>query len=46
MNYQNDLIYDVGFHKGEDTRVYLREGFKVIAIEANPLLAEEGKKNF
>lgn len=46
MNYQNDLIYDVGFHKGEDTRVYLREGFKVIAIEANPLLAEEGKKMF
>lgn len=46
MTYQENLIYDVGFHKGEDTRVYLREGFRVVAIEANPLLAEEGKKLF
>lgn len=30
------LIYDVGAHKGEDTEFYLRKGFRVIAIEANP----------
>ena len=31
-----DLIYDVGMHKGEDTEFYLRKGFRVIAIEADP----------
>lgn len=34
-----DLIYDVGMHKGEDTEFYLRKGFRVVAIEANPELA-------
>ena len=32
----DSLIYDVGAHKGEDTEFYLRKGFRVIAIEANP----------
>jgi len=31
-----DLIYDVGMHKGEDTEFYLRKGFRVVAFEANP----------
>jgi FkbM family methyltransferase len=35
---QEDLIYDVGAHKGEDTAFYLRKGFRVVAIEANPEL--------
>ena len=30
------LIYDVGAHKGEDAEFYLKKGFRVIAIEANP----------
>jgi FkbM family methyltransferase len=30
------LIYDVGMHNGSDTEFYLRKGFDVIAIEANP----------
>jgi FkbM family methyltransferase len=34
-----DLIYDVGMHKGEDTEYYLRKGFRVIAVEADPELA-------
>jgi len=34
------LIYDVGAQLGEDTDFYLRKGFKVVAIEANPPLAE------
>lgn len=36
-----DLIYDVGAHKGEDTEFYLKKGFRVIAIEANPYLNAE-----
>jgi hypothetical protein len=32
------LIYDVGAHKGEDAEFYLKKGFSVVAIEANPEL--------
>ena len=35
----NNLIFDVGLHTGQDTAFYLKKGFRVIAIEANPLLA-------
>ena len=31
-----DLIYDVGAHKGEDTEFYLKKGFRVFGVEANP----------
>lgn len=37
---QPSLIYDVGAHKGEDTDFYLKKGFSVVAIEANPDLAK------
>ncbi|MGA8871637.1 MAG: hypothetical protein WB460_10900 [Candidatus Acidiferrales bacterium] len=40
------LIYDVGAHLGEDTDFYLRKGFKVVAIEANPVLAEKFRERF
>jgi hypothetical protein len=36
---RKDLIYDIGMHKGEDTEFYLRKGFRVIAVEAEPSLA-------
>jgi hypothetical protein len=26
------LIYDVGAHKGEDTELYLKVGFKVVSV--------------
>jgi FkbM family methyltransferase len=35
---EQNLIYDVGAHKGEDTEFYLKKGFSVVAIEANPVL--------
>jgi len=35
----HDLIYDVGLHKGEDAAFYLRKGFRVVAFEADPVLA-------
>jgi len=44
MNAQ--LIYDVGAHLGEDVDFYLRKGFKVVAIEANPVLAERLRERF
>lgn len=43
---ENRLIFDIGFHKGEDSIHYLKEGYKVIAVEANPQLVETGSKKF
>ncbi len=40
------LIYDLGLHRGEDTEYYLKKGFKVVAIEANPQLISECKARF
>lgn len=36
---RDDLIIDVGAHNGDDTAHYVAEGFRVVAIEANPALA-------
>jgi FkbM family methyltransferase len=35
-----NLIYDVGLHKGEDSEFYLKKGFRVVAVEALPALAQ------
>jgi FkbM family methyltransferase len=40
------LVYDVGFCDGQDTAYYLHRGFRVVAVEANPLMAEQGRKSF
>jgi hypothetical protein len=39
-------MYDVGFHRGEDTAFYLKKGFCVVAFEAHPRLAEKGRAMF
>lgn len=41
-----DLIYDVGMNNGDDTAYYLSRGFRVVAIEANPVLVEQVSKRF
>jgi FkbM family methyltransferase len=41
-----DLLYDVGMHKGEDTDYYLKKGFKVIGFEADPDLAAHCRSRF
>jgi FkbM family methyltransferase len=40
------LVFDVGFNIGQDTAFYLSLGHRVLAIEADPTLAEEGRKRF
>jgi FkbM family methyltransferase len=42
----NNLIYDIGLHKGEDTDYYLRKKYRVIAIEANADLCRECTERF
>lgn len=40
------LVFDVGFNVGQDTSFYLAQGHRVLAIEADPTLAEAGRKQF
>jgi FkbM family methyltransferase len=41
-----NLIFDVGMNIGEDTAFYLKKGFRVVAIEANPVLVKAARKRF
>jgi FkbM family methyltransferase len=43
---ESDLIFDVGAHKGEDSDFYLKLGYRVVAIEAHPILAANLRKRF
>ena len=43
---QQDLIYDVGIHQGQDTDYYLKKGYRVIAFEANPENARFCREKF
>jgi FkbM family methyltransferase len=40
------LIFDVGAHKGEDTEYFLKKGFRVVAVEADPVLARALRDRF
>ena len=42
----NSLIFDVGMHTGRDTEFYLKKGFNVVAIEANPELVKQAQSHF
>jgi FkbM family methyltransferase len=41
-----DLVFDVGFHRGEDAAFYLAKGYRVVAFEAHPEHVREGRKRF
>ena len=41
-----NLIFDIGFHKGEDTLFYLLKGYRVIAVDADPDLINEWQNIF
>ena len=42
----SDLVFDIGAHAGEDTDFYLGKGFRVVAVEANPKLADYVRNRF
>lgn len=42
----NGLIFDFGFHNGDDSAFYLAKGYQVVAIEAHPELVEAGLRRF
>lgn len=42
----SNLIFDLGFHNGDDTDFYLQKGFNVVAVDANPKLVKAGCERF
>jgi FkbM family methyltransferase len=49
LTFSNDtrpLIIDVGAHNGDDTAYYLNCGYRVVSVEANPVLADELRQRF
>jgi len=40
------LIVDLGANNGDDTDFYLRKGFSVVAVEANPALCKKLRERF
>lgn len=46
MGTDRSLIFDIGAHSGEDTDFYLGKGFRVVAVEANPALADKLRSRF
>ena len=41
-----DLVADIGMHDGEDTNFYLKKGYRVVGVEANPELVAANRKRF
>src|SRR4029079_18165880 len=41
-----DMILDLGLHHGDDTDFYLRKGFRVVALEANPEFFRQARERF
>jgi FkbM family methyltransferase len=40
------LVYDIGLHDGADTAHYLREGSRVVAVDANPAMCAAAETHF
>ena len=41
-----NLVFDIGLNNGDDTAYYLHLGYRVIGVEANPLLVAACKGRF
>jgi FkbM family methyltransferase len=39
-------VFDIGMFDGEDTAYYLELGYRVVAVEANPVAVEAGHRRF
>lgn len=43
---QSDLVFDLGFHRGEDTGYSLAMGQRVVAVDASAELIAAGRERF
>jgi FkbM family methyltransferase len=41
-----DLVFDIGLHNGDDSAYYLHLGYRVVGLEANPLLTAQCTQRF
>lgn len=41
-----NLVYDLGMNNGDDSEYYLKLGFNVVALDANPQLCKNASKRF
>jgi FkbM family methyltransferase len=41
-----DLVFDIGLNNGNDTAYYLDLGYRVVGVDANPLLAAQCTRRF
>ena len=39
-------VFDIGMNNGDDSAYYLSKGYRVIAVEANPILVERARARF
>jgi FkbM family methyltransferase len=44
--YEPNLVFDIGAHQGHDTAYYLHLGYRVVAVEADPVVAAECSTRF
>jgi len=44
QSYRENIVFDLGFYNGLDSLWYLEKGYQVVAVEANPELAERGAR--
>ena len=44
--FQEDLVFDLGMHNGTDTEYYLKKGFRVVGVDANPRLTNSVRERF
>jgi FkbM family methyltransferase len=40
------LVYDIGMNNGDDSAYYLERGYRVVAVDANPILVDEVRNRF
>ena len=41
-----NLVFDLGLFNGNDTLNYIKKGYRVVALEANPILFKKYKRKF
>jgi len=40
------ILFDIGMNNGDDSAYYLSKGYRVIAVEANPILVRRARERF
>ena len=44
--FDSRVVFDLGMNNGDDSEYYLKKGYRVIAVDANPVLCERARQRF